>query len=152
MHTGAPAIFNASASRDNALLHWRMGNHPSINQKRLQVMATMKKEARNCYVIPLPSWIARFCPNMFFTPQHILEKPGQKDRQIFDASHRFTPTSVPLNMMTQPHSELSLVMSCSAYLVTASPKSSFAFGTCKSPTPTMILSFMPATSNHVFAS
>jgi hypothetical protein len=100
MHTGAPAIFNASTSRDNALLHWRMGNHPSINQKRLQVMATMNKEERNCYVIPLPSWIARFCPNMFFTPQHILEKPGRKDRQIFDASRRFTPTSVPLNMMT----------------------------------------------------
>jgi hypothetical protein len=63
-------------------------------------MATMNKEERNCYVIPLPSWIARFCPNMFFTPQHILEKPCQKDRQIFDASRRFTPTSVPLNMMT----------------------------------------------------
>ena len=37
---------------------------------------------------------------MFLTPQHILEKPGKKDRQIFDGSRRFTPFTTPVNMMT----------------------------------------------------
>jgi hypothetical protein len=60
----------------------------------------MNKEDRNNFVIPLPHWIARFTPHLFFTPQHILEKPGKKDRQIFDASRRYTPWSTPINMMT----------------------------------------------------
>jgi len=60
----------------------------------------MNKEDRNNFVIPLPHWIARFTPHLFFTPQHILEKPGKKDQQIFDASRRYTPWSTPINMMT----------------------------------------------------
>ena len=100
MTIGAPAQFNNSTTRENTLLHWRMGNHPSIIQKHDQVIKTMNKEDRNNYVIPLPAWVARFCPHIFFTPQHILAKPGKSDRQIFDASQRFTPTSVPVNMMT----------------------------------------------------
>jgi hypothetical protein len=46
----------------------------------------MNKDDRNNFVIPLPHWIARFTPQLFFTPQHILEQLGEKDRQIFDAS------------------------------------------------------------------
>jgi hypothetical protein len=86
MTIGAPAQFNNSTTRENTLLHWRMGNHPSIIQKHDQVIKTMNKEDRNNYVIPLPAWVARFCPHIFFTPQHILAKPGKSDRQIFDAS------------------------------------------------------------------
>ena len=100
MLTGCPNRFVAETSRANALLHWRMRNHPSIDQKLLQVQASMNKEDRNNFVIPLPHWIARFTPHLFFTPQHILEKPGKKDRQIFDASRRYTPWSTPINMMT----------------------------------------------------
>jgi hypothetical protein len=100
MTVGAPAQFHGHSSRENALLHWRMGNHPSIQQKCSQVAATMNKEERNAYVMPFSSWTARFCPHIFFTPQHILEKPRKPDRQIFDASRRFTPTSIPVNMMT----------------------------------------------------
>ena len=100
MLTGCPNQFVAETSRANALLHWRLRNHPSINKKLPQVQATMNKEDRNNFVIPLPHWIARFTPHLFFTPQHILEKPGKKDRQIFDASRRYTPWSTPINMMT----------------------------------------------------
>ncbi|KAL3779516.1 hypothetical protein HJC23_011152 [Cyclotella cryptica] len=99
MLTGCPNHFVAESSRANALLHWRR-NHPSIVKKLPQVQATMNKEDRNNFVIPLPHWIARFAPHLFFTPQHILEKPGKKDRQIFDASRRYTPWSTPINMMT----------------------------------------------------
>ena len=100
MLTGCPNHFVADTTRANALLHWRLRNHPSIDKKLPQVQATMNKEDRNNFVIPLPHWIARFTPHIFFTPQHILEKPGKKDRQIFDASRRYTPWSTPINMMT----------------------------------------------------
>ena len=63
-------------------------------------METMNKEDRNNFVIPLPHWLAQFIPNLFITPQHIVERPGRKDRQIFDASCRYTWDSVPINRMT----------------------------------------------------
>jgi hypothetical protein len=100
MTTGCPAKFVADSTRVNALLHWRMLNHTSIDAKLDQVSATMNKEDRNNYVIPLPHWLARFIPNLFITPQHILERPGKKDRQIFDASRRYAWDSVPINRMT----------------------------------------------------
>ena len=77
-----------------------MRNGPTIARKLPQVMKTMNKEDKNNFVIPLPHWLASLVPNLFFTPQHILEKPGKKDRQIFDGSKRYTPESICLNMMT----------------------------------------------------
>ena len=71
MTTGCPAKFVSGSTRANALLHWRLLNHPSIRAKLLQVMETMNKEDRNNFVIPLPHWLARFIPNLFITPQHI---------------------------------------------------------------------------------
>lgn len=100
MLTGCPNRFVAETTRENALLHWRHRNGPTIDKKLKQVMKTMNKEDKNNFVISLPHWVARFMPHLFFTPQHILEKPGKKDRQIFDASKRYTPWSTPINMMT----------------------------------------------------
>jgi hypothetical protein len=39
-------------------------------------------------------------PHCFITPQHILEKPGKKDHQIFDASRKYAWDSTPINGMT----------------------------------------------------
>ena len=100
MTLGAPTEFTAETTRANAMLHLAHGNHPSIAKKIDQVKKTMNKEERNNFVIPFPNWMARFAVDIFFTPQHILEKLNKADRQIFDASRRFTPTSVPVNMMT----------------------------------------------------
>lgn len=100
MSTGAPSKFVAETTRQNAELYRTRGNHPSIVEKADQVQVTMNKEERNCFVIPFPMWIARYLPNIFYTPQHILEKPGKKDRQVFDGSRRFTPTAIPVNKMT----------------------------------------------------
>ena len=92
-------------TRDNALLYWRRGNHPSIRAKINQVMLTMNKEERNSYVVHVPHWVWRFVPHCFIMPQHILEKPGKKDCQIIDASWRYHWDSVPINAMTlTPHS------------------------------------------------
>lgn len=100
MASGCPNYFNAETSRSNAILYWRKGNGETISQKLAQVEHTMNKEEKNAFVIPLPVWLARYTPHLFFTPQHILEKPGKKDRQIFDASKRHTPDAIPVNMMT----------------------------------------------------
>ncbi|KAL3803843.1 hypothetical protein HJC23_004005 [Cyclotella cryptica] len=110
MTVGCPNHFNASTTRDNALLYWRKGNHPSIRAKLGQVMATMNKEERNNYVVYVPHWLWRFVPHCFITPQHILEKPGKKDRQIFDASRKYDWDSVPVNAMTS--TPLGLELSC----------------------------------------
>jgi hypothetical protein len=67
-------------------------------------MTTMNKEERNNYVIHVPHWLWRFVPHCFITPQHILKKPGKKDRQIFDESRKYKWDSVPINAMTlTPH-------------------------------------------------
>ena len=100
MTVGSPKTFNAETTRDNALRYWRGGNNPSIKRKLGPVMKTMNKEERNNFVIPLPSWLWRFIPHLFFTPQHILEKLNKKDRQIFDAAYRHCPECIPINMMT----------------------------------------------------
>ena len=63
-------------------------------------MTTMNKEERNNYVLHVPHWIWHFVPHCFVMPQHILIKPGKKDRQIFDASRKYDWDSVPVNQMT----------------------------------------------------
>ena len=100
---GCPAHFVAECSRENAMLYLRMRNGPTIARKLGQVSKNMNKEDKNNFVIPLPSWLAPLVPHLFFTPQHILEKPGKKDRQIFDGSKRYNATCTSLNMMTSTH-------------------------------------------------
>ena len=100
MVVGCPNHFVASTSRDNTLLYFRNRNGPTIAKKLAQVQKNMNKEDKNNFVIPLPHWLSRFIPNLFFTPQHMLEVKGKKDRQIFDGSKRYDPSSVCLNMMT----------------------------------------------------
>ena len=78
MKNGAPCYLNAETTRENALLHLKEGNHASIGPNIRKVMKVMNKEDTNNYVIPFPAWIARFIPHTFFTPQHLLQKPGKK--------------------------------------------------------------------------
>jgi hypothetical protein len=100
MLSGCPSKMNYETSRDNALLYLHKGNNPSIKNNLPSVMKTMNKEEKNNFVIPLPSWISKFVPHLFFTPQHNLVKPGKKDRLIFNAAERPTMDAVPVNMMT----------------------------------------------------
>ena len=97
---GCPNHFVAETSRDNALLHWREGNHPSVSKNLVDVLNTIAKEHRNRFNIPLPCYMARFLPNSFLTPQHALLKPEKTMRLIFDAAKRYTAQSTPINMMT----------------------------------------------------
>lgn len=97
---GCPNHFNACTTCKNALRYWRRGNHPSIKSKIDQVMFTINKEGWNNYIIHVPHWLWRFIPHCFITPQHILEKPEKKDRQIFDDSRKYNWDSIPVNAMT----------------------------------------------------
>lgn len=100
MLVGCPNHFVAETSRENALLYFRNRNRPTIAKKLQQVNKNMNKEDKNNFVIPLPHWLSRFIPNLFFTPQHMLEVKGKNDRQIFDGSKRYCENSIPLNLMT----------------------------------------------------
>lgn len=40
------------------------------------------------------------CAAYFFVPQHLLVKPGKKERLIFYAKYRHLADSIPVNMMT----------------------------------------------------
>ena len=57
MMVGCPNHFSATTTCDNMLLYWRKGNRPSIHAKIDQVMATMKKEEHNNYVVHVPHWL-----------------------------------------------------------------------------------------------
>ncbi len=103
MELGAPAYFVAESTRENAMVHWRRGNHASVEQNIDKVLTAMNKLEKHGFVIPIPSWLARFIPHLFFTPTHLMFRPGKDPRFIYDASRRFTPTSVPINRMTSTH-------------------------------------------------
>ena len=98
--TGCPTHFPAEISRENALLHWRQGNHPSVKKELVNVLNTMAKEHRNRFNMPLPNYIARYMPHLFLTSQHALTSPGKAMRLIFDAAKHFTAGSTPINMIT----------------------------------------------------
>ena len=100
MTLGCPNVMVYETTRENTMQFWRKGNHPSIAKKLQQVLTTMNKEERNNFVIPLASWLARFVPHSFFTPQLLLEVPGKKDRQIFNGGECHTMDSIPVNQMT----------------------------------------------------
>jgi hypothetical protein len=98
----------ADISRANALKYWQEGNKPSINKNLEKVMKTMNKEEHNKFVIPLPGWTWCFIPHLLITPQHLLQKPGKKDRMIYGATFQHTPNSIPINMMTEDASKSEL--------------------------------------------
>ena len=57
---GAPNKFNASSTHKKYLDYFRHGNHSSILKDIDKTLKAMNKEDRNQFLIPLPSWIARF--------------------------------------------------------------------------------------------
>ena len=108
MTVGCPRIFNTTITRENALKYWRAGNNPSINKHLDQVLTAMNKEHKHKFVAALPSWMWRFIPHLFITPQHNHVAEGKKDRLIYDAAFQHDAESVPINMMTEDAAEVEL--------------------------------------------
>ncbi len=50
---------------------------------------TMNYEDRNCYTVPMESWIVRFSPYTRHTPQSIVMKVGKKDRAVWDETELY---------------------------------------------------------------
>ena len=103
-----PRVMNTHISRDNTMTYWQMGNNLSIKKNVDQGKKTMNKEERNKFVIPLSSWAWRFIPNLFATPNLVLQKLGKPDRMIFDEAYQHTAGSIPINMMTEDASTTEL--------------------------------------------
>ena len=99
---GAPHEINGHSTFENFMTYKNYGNHASILKKPEKIEKVMNKEHRYDYAIALPSWIARFIPNMHLTPQGLVIKPGKNDRLVFDASIRLQWDSFCVNMSTDP--------------------------------------------------
>ena len=85
--------------------YWRYGNHPTVASHHNQLETSLAKEERYQYVIPLPSWVTRFIPNLHINPLGIIIKPGKEDRLVIDPSFRVSPSAIPANAWTSVTNE-----------------------------------------------
>jgi hypothetical protein len=72
-------------------------------------MKALNKEDKRQYVFTLPRRISDFVPNLAFAPGDLIQKPGKKDRLIYNASHQVTPDSTPYNMIADKANEPEIV-------------------------------------------
>jgi len=103
--TGAPSRFHGHSSFQNFSDYKLYGNHASITSRPDLVAKALNKEERNNFIIPLPSWLSRFIPNLHLSPEGIIVKEGKKDRIIFDASFKIHPESMCPNQWTSASDE-----------------------------------------------
>ena len=64
---GCSMKMNASSTRNDFLDFFRYENHTSIDHNVTKTLNTMRKEDRNQYVIPIPSWLSRFIKHLHVT-------------------------------------------------------------------------------------
>ena len=108
-YTGSPNRMNATSTHKNYLDYFRYGNHSSIRKDENKTLIAMNKEDRNQFLIPLPSWIARFVRHSHLTPQGLLTKPGKNDRLIWDGSFLPNWNSTCINMMLSHDTEPKII-------------------------------------------
>ena len=98
LRVGCPNHLVAEDTRSNFQDYWKYGNHLSIATNIAQVMKTMNKEDRNSFLMVLPAILGRLIPDIRYTPQGMLIKPGTNTRLIWDGSHLLFYYSVAVNM------------------------------------------------------
>ena len=81
MLTGCSTHFIAKTTGANALMHWCLQNHPSIDKNLQQVLSTMNREDRIKFIIPLLHWIAWFTLHLFYPATYPQE--GRKERPLY---------------------------------------------------------------------
>ena len=94
---GSPAKMVAHSTHENFLKYKRYGNHSSISYHMDLVKKSINKEEKHKYIIPFPTWITRFVPDLHLSPMGILVKPQKEPRFIFDGSFRMDAHAVPVN-------------------------------------------------------
>jgi hypothetical protein len=97
MHFGAPAQFKEHGSHEQFLEYRNYGNHKSIEKNHEAFPRAMNKEDKRDYVLTFPAYIKDYIPNLWLTPNGLVQIPGKKDRVIFDASFRIHAHSRPYN-------------------------------------------------------
>jgi len=97
---------NATSSSKTFWEYLRYGNHKSITSRPELVQKSLVKEEKYNYIIPLPSWMARFIPNLHMSPKGIIIKEGKKDRIVYDISFHIHAHSFCLNDCTTVNDEL----------------------------------------------
>ena len=100
LQVGCPAVLNATTSRSNFLDYWRYGNHSTIASYHDNLVQSLAKEDAYQYILPLPSWLARFIPNLHLNPLGLVVKPGKDNRLVIDPSFWVGPDSTPINSLT----------------------------------------------------
>jgi len=77
------------------------------SEKSVVLEDAILKEVDRAYAIPLPSWLAKFIPDLHLSPLGLLEKQG-KARLIIDHSFQPSLDSIAVNMMHWVTEELDL--------------------------------------------
>jgi hypothetical protein len=80
MHFGAPAQFNEHSSREQFLEYRDYGNHKSIEKNHEAFCRAMNKEDKRDYVLTFPAYIKDYIPDLWLTPNGLVQIPGKKGR------------------------------------------------------------------------
>ena len=73
------------------------------------VRKSINKEEKYKYIIPFPTWITRFVPDLHLSPMGILVKPHKEPRFFFDGSHKIDTYVIPVNDWPDLSAEVSLL-------------------------------------------
>jgi hypothetical protein len=85
MQFGAPAKFNEHGTRQQFLEYRDYGNHMSLTSNLTAFQQAMNKEDKQNYILTFPAYLKDYIPDLWLTPNGLIQIPSKKDRPIFDA-------------------------------------------------------------------
>jgi hypothetical protein len=86
MQFGAPAKFNEHGTRQQFLEYRDYGNHMLLTSNLTAFQQAMNKEDKRNYILTFPAYLKDYIPDLWLTPNGLIQIPSKKDRPIFDAS------------------------------------------------------------------
>ena len=106
---GAPTKFIGTGTYSEFKRYQNFGNFPNLERNLDIALKALNKEDKRQFVLTLPRWISDFIPNLWLAPGDLIQKPGKKDRLIFNASHQVSPDSMSYNMIANKTNEPDIV-------------------------------------------
>ena len=103
-----PAKFHGHTTVAERAEYRNYGNHATITKNKPLVDKAINKEEQNKWIIVLPSWLERFIPHLYLSPQGLIIKESKKDRLVFDGSFLVNPHSKCVNSFTTRNNEIPL--------------------------------------------
>jgi hypothetical protein len=108
---GAPAKYNEHGSREEFIAYQNYGNHKTLSKNPAAFRKAMNKEDKREYVLTFPAYLKDFIPDLWLTPNGLLQIPGKKDRVIFDSSFLLHAHSRVFNLCIDKDCEPEIVFS-----------------------------------------